>query len=625
MGLINLKTNLKSLKFQKDQIGGGYSGQPFVVTPIPENFSDIGKTGGFDFILRGGSLLPNRLINDGSRLSKLLLSGKSTQGLLFTLKQNILTRIGVKPGNQNTSKGFYNPVNTISQALGLPFGVHLNKQSNQIEYYKLTKGYTKDENNLVMLTQRLIDKKATDIFEHYISKYRGGPGSDLGVGYTVINFADKENQRTGRNAIQYDWKFRHNTLKLHCAPTGSSNNYSKLKSSPSNNGPVPIENLVKLNEYNNPNFPYKIYTSGTLDYDPIISASFNVEKSTSITGSFFTKLSEENVLRYGIKNYPRSYDVKSTIEPRTNLNSDKTYGKDQNLDSNTSWSTNVSSSAQGELIKTQFISNSDEREKNNENNTTSPITGSIIGPNHLSIDTIHVTNTVKNWENSKNRKLIKIAPKRSFDNINIPLYTSQNNAKDKYSNDTIPFFIKVYNNTDSSSDVFIRFKALIEGFSDSYTAQWDNFKYMGRGEDFYTYNGFTRQISFGFQTHAHNEVEMKDQYRKLNYLASTLTPDYSTAGFMRGNFVEITLGDYLNSVPGILTSLAYSLPDDSPWDILTPGIRLPHGVKVSNFAFTPIHKFIPKQSISQLGELPAGSNPLEKYISLGPTGEGYQR
>ena len=40
MGLINLQTDLKSLKFGKDRPGGGNSGQPFIQTPIPDNQSD---------------------------------------------------------------------------------------------------------------------------------------------------------------------------------------------------------------------------------------------------------------------------------------------------------------------------------------------------------------------------------------------------------------------------------------------------------------------------------------------------------------------------------------------------------------------------------------------------------
>ena len=52
MGLIDLKTDLKSLRYGKDTLGGGYSGQPYIQTPIPDSFNDLGASE--DFILRGG-------------------------------------------------------------------------------------------------------------------------------------------------------------------------------------------------------------------------------------------------------------------------------------------------------------------------------------------------------------------------------------------------------------------------------------------------------------------------------------------------------------------------------------------------------------------------------------------
>jgi hypothetical protein len=52
MPLINLKTDLKSLKYGKDTIGGGYSGQPYIQTKIPVSFNNLGLSE--DFILRGG-------------------------------------------------------------------------------------------------------------------------------------------------------------------------------------------------------------------------------------------------------------------------------------------------------------------------------------------------------------------------------------------------------------------------------------------------------------------------------------------------------------------------------------------------------------------------------------------
>jgi len=37
MGLVDLRTNLKSLRYGKDTVGGGNSAQPFVKRKIPDD------------------------------------------------------------------------------------------------------------------------------------------------------------------------------------------------------------------------------------------------------------------------------------------------------------------------------------------------------------------------------------------------------------------------------------------------------------------------------------------------------------------------------------------------------------------------------------------------------------
>lgn len=56
MALIELKTNLKSLKFKGDIPGGGTSNQPYIKKDIEKKVenSQSGINGGNDFLLRGG-------------------------------------------------------------------------------------------------------------------------------------------------------------------------------------------------------------------------------------------------------------------------------------------------------------------------------------------------------------------------------------------------------------------------------------------------------------------------------------------------------------------------------------------------------------------------------------------
>ena len=73
---------------------------------------------------------------------------------------------------------------------------------------------------------------------------------------------------------------------------------------------------------------------------------------------------------------------------------------------------------------------------------------------------------------------------------------------------------------------------------------------------------------------------------------------------MRGNIVKITVGGYIYDQPGIIKSISYGIPEESPWEIAidqdgnedTSVKQLAHMIKVTGFTFVPIHKFIPDKS-----------------------------
>jgi hypothetical protein len=114
----------------------------------------------------------------------------------------------------------------------------------------------------------------------------------------------------------------------------------------------------------------------------------------------------------------------------------------------------------------------------------------------------------------------------------------------------------------------MHFRAFITNFSDDIGAEWDSKKYMGRGENFYTYQGFTREVGFTFIVAAQSVQEMEKLYQKTNYLASTLLPDYQLGtGFMRGSLHKLTIGEYFYRVPGVITSMNISVEDNYAWEI----------------------------------------------------------
>jgi len=188
-----------------------------------------------------------------------------------------------------------------------------------------------------------------------------------------------------------------------------------------------------------------------------------------------------------------------------------------------------------------------------------------------------------------------------------------------FANDLIKFRIEFLNNESPIStggiintDV-LAFRAYLDDFNDGMSAKWDSYRYMGRGEEFYVYNGFTRDIGLAFTIHAHNEQEMAPLYSKLNYLMSTFTPDYSSQLKMRGNIAYLTVGDYIYRQPGVFTDIKISGLLEGSWDIGlnadgTPNgqYELPRMIKVG-LSFKPIHSFLPRRNYG------AKDNGVQKF------------
>lgn len=194
-----------------------------------------------------------------------------------------------------------------------------------------------------------------------------------------------------------------------------------------------------------------------------------------------------------------------------------------------------------------------------------------------------------------------------FDKLNI-LDIQKSDASG--SADLVSFYFKVINNAPGGANDFLFFRAYINSLGDGYQADWQSYKYVGRAENFYKYNGFSRDVSLSFTVYAHSRDEMIPIYNKINRLVGTTAPDYSGAGYMRGNFIRLTVGDYLNNVPGIIKNINLKPSFEGGWDInrredgklfsSTNGPsnvgQLPRLIDI-DLSFTPIHDFTP-----QIGE-----------------------
>lgn len=212
------------------------------------------------------------------------------------------------------------------------------------------------------------------------------------------------------------------------------------------------------------------------------------------------------------------------------------------------------------------------------------------------------------------------------DKINIKKLYSTEEKEFTPQDDLIKFHIGVVDNNNPQHKTYIQFRAYVEGLSDNYSANWNSINYPGRGEEFFKYGGFTRDIGFSFKVHVGSRAELFPVYNKLNYLASIMAPDYSNPGFMRGNIVTLTVGDYINDMYGIITGFSYNFSDETSWDIarLDDGTPDPNSgelatlINVDSFSFKPIHNFLPR-TVRDL------DNPESRFISLGNAldGKGY--
>jgi hypothetical protein len=173
---------------------------------------------------------------------------------------------------------------------------------------------------------------------------------------------------------------------------------------------------------------------------------------------------------------------------------------------------------------------------------------------------------------------------------------------------------------------FLYFRAYLDQFNDNFKGNWTETRYIGRGESMQVYDGFSRDISFGFKIAASTRVEMEPLYRKMVYLASSTAPTYgSEQGFMRGTFVRVTVGSYLYEVPGVITSVDYKWETSYPWEI---AMQNPEGetdddmqelpqIMDCSISFRPIHDFIPQTGLQPFITNPVTAGDAKNYLQPG--------
>lgn len=590
MALIDLKTNLKSLQYGGDRPGGGSSGQPFIQTPIP-NTKD-GTPQNIDAFIRSGQLgAPYYSAIDNKRISKFLKYNPN--GQVFIDKQVGLQLSNPKLEVNNTPGGLINSlltgdigpltggileptriynlgVNTLAQVSADAFGEHFERhglvpiQDDSTKYAAVVKANNQGDqsgpnptNRLVLLKNKLqINQPLTD------TTY-----SSLNSINIIGSITNAINNTAALLHIPFNLSLNDQTLAIDNYVGGPGSKYG-------------IGNTI-INRYD--------FTGGNTT-DITNPHQVQVDKLYSnslVISNQYPDITNDNINISGLK---QTITEKNTVT----YSSDVKKYQDLINQLNTQQSSSLNLNTQWKHTGIYNITSTDEISYLGSNNIITLKNGnwktlnrdSRIGQYQSDIIAYNLVDTVN------------LTPLFSYSAGGGPLSDKITIAGCPYNiDDLVPFRIQALNTDDPSQAIWMVFRAFLTDFSDSTNAEWNETKYTGRGEKFYIYQGFTRKIGIKFKVAALSSAEMQPMYQKLNYLMSNLMPDYGDNGIiMRGPFVKMTVGNWLDGQDGILNSINYNIPNDSPWEIGLPAtgifdgkepLQLPHIVEVS-LEFTPI-------------------------------------
>lgn len=518
MPLIDLKTNLKSIKYGSDQPGGGWSGQPFIQFPIEDSGTPLtildfykGNRTNPDFPIRGGGLkfdlgtqtftLSSQI--DKSRIKKFFES--KPRGTAFLQKQ-----MGLQLSNPKIETG--NSFQVVPNS---------NVIAGLLENTRIY------NNGINTLTQVGLQGTGTHLVRHGIfpidlsSKY-----------YRDIVGAQNINNNSSTNRLLILQKLKLSTNAARAAVSIDQTN--KLGISLNRNmlfnylgGPNSVYGIgsTTIRRYEDTSKASKVNTTFSMTYDAIMAQSLNKVAE----GKKSTFIQDYRNPNKSIQSREQVYSLTMKDSP-DKMNALKSFIFNNESDP---WADGVNLSTEGRKDIIKFV-----------------------------FEAIENGNTTRSWA--------------TF------------------------------------------FRAYLNGFSDSHQASISAFKYQGRGEDFYTYQGVSRAIGFSFKIAIESEKELRPLYTKLNHLISQVYPDYSeNFGIMRAPIIRLTIGDYLYRVAGMLENVSVTIDDNAPWEITSNEDlkQLPQVVNVQ-CSFKPIQDFLPRRVNEYNTNVPFLTNYKEDYVSL---------
>jgi len=549
-------------KYSKDISGGGYSGQPFIKRGAPSlddelvgQYYDLTTQAlSLDFPIRGGSYEEIVSREDFTRIDRFFLY--YPQGKAFTDKYRSLLRSNPKietgrdQGDSNTrvfpigNQGLGSR-NMIEQIASVGTGFHLPNAGSDFnvlteprnKYEQIVAKKPKYENRLVSLYElKLLPQPDTEfnpnnntvIFTGIsrlrdtveLINYEGGPGSLYGLGSTLIRRAT---DNKGAIINTYD-------APNFVGPSAIGLRGNTIQSTDLGSIKIDYNKQLGASEIAKINYGIDIDTGVETAGDTVTISNLDQQTSGSIriTNNTDTKFKFASTSRY---------DQLMKMGDSSKDGSSGGIGKISNFRENIN----------GSVLRSNTT--------NYNNPSVNKATRVNIGDPGSRTDRTSINVADPTTQDTLNLLDIQDGPYSGFAGNN------------KEGRDLIKFGFDVIAN-DGTTQRSINLRAFLTGYSDNHSAQWDSKRYAGRGENFYTYQGFDRTVNFNFKISAQSKQEMFPLYRKLNWLLSTLYPDYEKGtGFMRGNIVRLTLGDLFHRTPGILESLNLTVADEYPWEI----------------------------------------------------------
>ena len=639
MPLIDLKTDLKSLKYGKDRPGGGDSGQPYQkvdINKVDSGFNRFRMTKFDDGLVRGGVVgAVNASIVDTLRIGKFLKD--FPKGPLFITKQvglqltnpiiehktnfptnkptreqglfnnigNFISNIANRILNAVGPTRIYNlGINTLAQIPVNAFGQHIQRhgftprRNDDNLYFKVVQ-YNNNEGN-----NRLTNLRSILGNTRNINTYLGGPSSIYGIGTTIIQRRGKFiniNQDTTASTwatskevndssyVQSSAKNQISTsnLKIGADLGLSRKTFSKLigdlKIPINPSGSAAYDRVIQIGDNKN---PFKL--TNQLNYFNTLGVSkqyFSTVRSLEVN----TELSQPNATSKPTYIDQSSVNGKVFGDPKYTYADVRTQLNNQ------------------QISGSKYLDNS--KDVSNQINNLPVLYG--VSKEYGGIDTSTLPSSKKFANYAALKKQVD-----SNSNISQEYYGGEfktvqvnvNRGADDFQYVTRELankFVRTNDrdtNDDSLSIVFkpidpftgatlstLRFLGYITEYNETYDSSWNDVKYIGRAEKFYLFNEFKRSVSVGFNIPCFNEDELENRHCAISELASVLAGKYEN-NLLGGIITRLKLGSYIDNQPGIITNLTFQPIQDSSWDL---DKELAFYLKVT-FNFTLIHDYLPQ-------------------------------